>query len=183
MGKVIEAILGKLQEGSEMTADLLTIVLAGKSGYRREATRSFKYGPRRFKKDWAALYRERQKFYSLLNKLKREGLVVKKKKGNESVWNITSKGINELARQRGYKKQRGSAVVIVSYDIPEKLRTKRYWLRSCLLALDFSPLQKSVWIGNTELPEEFLRDLRTKNLIPYVHLFSVSKRGTIEHTA
>lgn len=191
MGKIIEALLEKIQEGTELTRDLLEIVLAGKSGYGREAARSFRYGPRGLKKNWADLYRKRQLFYSLLNKLKRDGLIVKKKKGNYTAWRITTKGARKLTAMhdpgrisggipmQSYIKDKSKEVTIISYDVPEKMRKKRHWLRSNLLALDFSPLQKSVWVGMTEIPEEFWVDLRAQDLIPYVHLFSVNKQGTI----
>lgn len=192
MGKIVESILEKLQEGAELTADLLTIALAGKSGYRYEASRSSRYGPRKFKEDWSDWYKKRQIFYSLLNKLKREGLVVKKRGDKRSIWHITDKGIRKLFTMRNskrssggilmqnYTKNKRKEITIISYDIPEKIRKKRYWLRSNLLALGFASLQKSVWIGTTEIPENFLIDLRSLDLLSYVHLFTVNKQGTIE---
>lgn len=193
MGKVVEAILEKLQEGTELTADLLDIVLAGKSGYRHAAARSFRYGPRHFQHNWAEWYKERQTFYSLLNKLKREGLIVKKKKNSQTAWHITARGIKKLKDSRNTKrapggipmrsydgKNKSAGVTIIAYDIPEKIKSKRYWLRTNLYALNFAPLQKSVWIGTCGVPEEFLLDLRAQDLLAYVHILSVNSKGTLK---
>lgn len=195
MGKVVEKILEALQERAEITADLIDLVLAGKAGYYRQARQSFMYGPKSFKHDWAELYRNRQKFYSLLNKLKREGLVSKKKVESKTIWHITRGGLKKLKTfnhverrpggiiMREYVKKKAPAIVIVSYDIPEKERKKRYWLQENLISLEFSPLHKSVWIGTTAVPTEFIKDLRRQNILRCVHIFSVDRSGTIERAS
>ena len=33
--------------------------------------------------------------------------------------------------------------------------------------------------GNSVLPKEFIADLKKYEMLPYVHIFSVSKKGTI----
>lgn len=192
MSKIIERTLEVLQEKAEITADLIDIVLAGKTGYMREARRSFLYGPRKFKHDWAELYKKRQSFYSLLTQLKRDGLITKKKAGSSTFWHITRKGVNNFARRKQdhlrekeslprkkYFKNPRKELVIVSFDVPEKTRGKRDWLRSNLVSLGFEKLQKSVWIGTHGVPREFINDLRTINLLSCVHILSVGRRGTI----
>lgn len=190
MGKVVEKTLEILQEKAEITQDLIDIVLAGKTGYIGEARRSFLYGPKKFKTNWAEAYRRRQSFYSLLNQLKRDGLIKKKETDESSIWSITLKGMKrlsilkhakgqEILPKKHYPKGFKKELVIVSFDVPERERKKRDWLRSNLMALDFQKLQKSVWMGTSGLPQEFVEDLRTYGLIPYVHILSVNRRGTI----
>jgi len=69
---------------------------------------------------------------------------------------------------------------IVCFDIPEKERKKRRWIREELLSLEYQPLQKSVWVGFAPLPEDFFEDLDLLSLRDHIHLFSVGKKGTIE---
>ena len=63
--------------------------------------------------------------------------------------------------------------------MPEKERRKRGWLRGALRFLNFKMFQQSVWIGKNKIPEQFLFDLRQKNLLPYIHIMEVNKGGTV----
>ncbi len=190
MSKIVEKILEILQDQAENTVDLMDIMLSDRSPSYKKARHSIRYGPRQFKSDWAYVYRERQKFYSTLNELKRSGLVLKAKKDNKTSWEITQKGLNKLLKPKqlggtplkSYKSAKEVGLVIISYDIPERERNKRSWLRESLKNLEFSLLQKSLWVGHGGVPEEFIHDLRHNNLHRYVHIFSVSSSGTIEKT-
>ena len=73
--------------------------------------------------------------------------------------------------------------MIVSFDVPEKEKRKRGWLRSTLKNLGFRMLQKSVWIGKVKIPEAYLEDLKRLRLLSYIEIFAISKRGTIRHIA
>ena len=68
---------------------------------------------------------------------------------------------------------------LVIFDIPEKERRKRNILRVELVTYDFKMLQKSVWIGATPLPEDFIHKLDKLNLKNKVHIFSVQEYGTL----
>ena len=192
MATFTEKILDYLQLQAEDTLDLITILLSDRRTAIRKARYSLVHGPPTFKTNWAEKYRERQKFYSLLNQLKRDGLVGKKKSGKRSQWRITKKGARHLAllkgkphhiifEKRSYVKKNGP-LVIISFDIPEQERRKRLWLRTNLVALGFEMLQKSVWIGKIELPQEFMHDLKKYRVLSYVHIFSVNKSGSIAKT-
>ena len=69
------------------------------------------------------------------------------------------------------------------FDIPEKEKWKRVWLREVLGLCGFKMLQRSVWAGKNKIPEEFLADLRNFNMLEYVHIFEVSKKGTLKEIA
>lgn len=95
---------------------------------------------------------------------------MKKRKNKKTIWSITRKGLEKLKILKkknrktliNYSKEKSDKLIIVIFDIPEKERHKRNWLRSVLVSLDFKFLQESVWIGKTKIPEEFLNDLRNK---------------------
>ena len=196
MGKAIETILEILQRQAESTVELADIMFTDRSTSYRKARRSLLKAPPQFKTEWADWYRKRQTFYSLLNQLKREGLVKKEKRGNSSLWKITKRGILRLteARDKGkretlpmlsrkkYEAEKNNELAIVAFDIPERERKKRDWLRVHLAGLGFSSLQKSVWMGKVGIPEAFIKDLRDYEMIPYVQIFSVNKQGTIKKT-
>lgn len=132
--------------------------------------------------------KEKQKFYSLLSRLKKQGFVIKKIKDNKTFWKITNLGQKKLEKinnaiylpKINYKQEKSSDVVLIIFDIPEKERTKRAWLRSNLSALGFTLFQKSVWMGKNKLPEEFLKALAGLNLVNYVHILKITKTGTIK---
>ncbi|MEK7138274.1 MAG: CRISPR-associated endonuclease Cas2 [Patescibacteria group bacterium] len=124
---------------------------------------------------------EKQRFYNLISKLKREGLIEGKGK-----LKITSFGKEKLFKSKQsylinhhYRKMADETVKIVIFDIPEKERRKREWLRFSLVQLGFKMLQKSVWTGKVKIPEEFLEDLRFSKIDSFVHIFKAEKLGTI----
>lgn len=193
MSRVVEKILEALQFRAELTVDLLDSVLSDRKTFYRKTRRFYLQGPKEFKTDWAEWYRKRQSFYSLLNQLKRDGLIEKRGKQRNAIWHITSRGMDRLWHytaprerrpggipMRAYPKEKAPGVVIVAFDIPETQRKKRDWLRENLIALGLTLLQKSVWIGNTRMPQDFIKDLRMQGILPFVHIFSVDKQGTIK---
>lgn len=191
MSKVVEKILEALQGQAENAVDLFKIMATDRSTSYRRARRSLRYGPQQFKVDWADQYRERQGLHSLLNKLKREGFIKQGEKRRNAPWRITSSGIKKLVRlqngQRrdssplqGYEKKKSQKVIIIAFDVPERERRKRYWLRAALVALGFQKLQQSVWLGKVQIPQEFFTDLKNNGMLSYVHLFSITKGGTLK---
>lgn len=189
-GEIIPKILEILQAGAEATANLLNIFTSGYGESYRKMRRSIKYGPPQFKTDWAFEYRQRQQFYSLLNQLKNQGFIEKKENNKrKSVWKITKRGLEKLKLIKekknskkfviNYKKERDNKLKVVAFDVPEKERYKRAWLRAVLISLGFMLLQESVWIGKNKIPEEFIQDIRRQRMLSYVHIFEISKKGTV----
>ena len=80
---------------------------------------------------------------------------------------------------RDYPKLPSPSSIIISFDIPEKEKHKRAWLRSVLRNLDYKILHASVWIGNNALPKELLNDCKRMDMTNYIHIFSVFRKGTI----
>ncbi len=75
----------------------------------------------------------------------------------------------------------GNRFVIVTFDVPEKERRKRDWLRNSLAHLGLQMIQKSVWVGKIKLPRQFLDDIQALHLVQCVEIFEVSKTGTLQH--
>jgi DNA-binding PadR family transcriptional regulator len=192
--KKTEFVLDALNTVGKLSIDFIDAMMSDRAtSYRklRQMTNPFYY---EFKSIKRFNYREkqaieRQKFYNLLYKLQKQGLVKKCKKDKNSFWIITHNGKKKLKKIKqkekvfnidiNYKVEKDNDLKIIIFDIPEKNRKKRDWLRRNLLALDFSKLQRSVWMGGTKLPEEFLKELKNLSLMPYIEIFSVNKKGTI----
>ena len=69
--------------------------------------------------------------------------------------------------------------MVIVFDIPELRRKQRNWLRAELVALDFIPLQKSVWLGPAPLPKEFIKYLSETNLLQYLKFFKAAEEDII----
>ncbi len=132
---------------------------------------------------------KKQTLHELLYKLRKDGLVERKKKSGKIVLTITEKGKGALKKLQTrlkfslpkivYSKKPDIGVKIVIFDIPESERRKRGWIRSALRHFNFKMLQQSVWIGKLKLPNEFIDDLRKLNLQDCVEIFAVSKAGSL----
>ncbi len=187
-----ERVLALLQSSAEVVADILDDLQLSSGEFQRKYKRSlFGRRSRRFQQDWAEWYRRRRIYISMLSRMKKQGLIQKRRHENGG-WAITQKGIARLKR---IKKERSNLnslrtahftpsmskeVVIISFDIPEREKAKRRWLREALKSLSFSFLHKSVWIGTKGVPKEFMDALQERRLLPYVHIVGVKKSGTLE---
>lgn len=182
-GKKIKEILTILAGGALATLEILDEFWP--TGF----TKSYAHNRSAFfKKSKADIdIAELQRFYNLLNYLKREGFIEKKQAHNNVFWKITSNGLNKLGlikeKTTNYQIHNDGKLKIVVFDVPEKERRKRAWLREALKMLGFKMLQQSVWMGKNKIPEQFLFDMRQKNLLPHVHIIEVSKGGTVRELA
>jgi CRISPR/Cas system-associated endoribonuclease Cas2 len=133
----------------------------------------------------------RAKFNSLLYKLERDGLIEKKKDERKKlIVGLTPKGKARLLLLKTrrakslpatlYKKFDADKFIIVIFDIPEKERRKRNWLRLALKSLELKMIQKSVWMGKVKLPKTFLEDLKRLRLVDFVEIFEISKTGSLK---
>ncbi len=117
-----------------------------------------------------------------LSRLKKQKLISNK----DSVWNITPLGkeillkknsaITLFAKEKPKLKQVKQTIVV--FDIPEKKRKYRDWLRHELIGFGFEFIQQSVWFG-PKLPKEFILYLDEQKLLPYVRFFKVKEDDLI----
>lgn len=127
----------------------------------------------------------KQRFRNILSKLKREGLIVVENQN----FALTPKGkrkLEQLASRKimppnSYDAEHSEFVTIVSFDVPEKERRKRNWLREALRNMDLVMVQQSFWMGKVKIPEDFLYDLRRLDLLDAVEIFQVTKGGTLKN--
>ena len=135
--------------------------------------------------------REYQRYATMMYKLERDGLIVKKRKGAQTKVSLTSAGSKKLALllerrkdsalKTSYSPAASQQFTIVAFDIPERDRKKRGWLRAVLKHLGFSMIQKSVWIGKVKIPEELIEDMKKMRMLEFVEIFEISRTGSLEH--
>ena len=196
---ITEHILDYLQNGAETTVDLIddlldTFLTSRPESYRRARAgmkNIKKQTPVRFKKQWSEIYRRKSSFYALLSKLKKDNLIEKTKSNGVTWWRITKKGENRNLREKNRlssppntpwlnQVKKSKAVTIISYDIPEKLRLQRFWMREVLKLMGFSMIHRSVWVGTALIPKGFLKELERREIIDCIQIFEVTKGGTLE---
>ena len=195
--KVLE-ILSKGALGLENVADRL---LTPGFGYKGRLTRNqiqalYKRRRERIRRYFTEeeLLREKHKVAVLMSRFKKAGLVKGAiSKSKKSIWKITTVGLAECLRLKkklerttkeklpivNYKVIKSKHPIVVIFDVAEKEKYKRVWLRFVLANFSFRMLQKSVWIGNNQLPPEFIEDLRRLKLFDSVKVFSVFEEGSI----
>lgn len=134
---------------------------------------------------------EEKRFYTLLAKLRKEGIIKKQGIGVRAICNLTNNGLKKLLNyaeqkhfinlpKRKYAVKKIADRTLVIFDIPESLKYYRNWIRHQLIAIGFSMLQKSVWIGDYQIPSDFIYDLKELNLLQYIHIFVVAKSGSLD---
>ena len=65
--------------------------------------------------------------------------------------------------------------LLLIYDIPEGKKKERDWFRRQLKNFDFVMIQKSVWVGPSPLPEEFLAYLKRIGLQKEFKTFKLAR--------
>ncbi len=66
--------------------------------------------------------------------------------------------------------------IIIIFDIPEKQRKIRNWLRNQLKIWDFEMVQQSVWVGKGPLPRKFTDHLKMLGVHKNVKMFSIIQK-------
>jgi len=68
--------------------------------------------------------------------------------------------------------------LIVMYDIPSSKRKERNWFRRHLIKFGYIMVQKSVWVGPSPLPKEFIKYVKEIGLKKELKTFRLSKSYT-----
>ncbi len=112
-----------------------------------------------------------------LKRLEEQGLI--RKEAKKKIYILTEEGeeLIEYIKDRYdvLNKKWDRKMRVVVFDIPEKNKYLRVWVRSELGLLDFKELQKSVYVGKFPLPESFYEDLFKFELNRNVFIFIVSE--------
>ena len=187
---ITEFVLDLLQSGAETSAELFVMMLKSRPDSYRRARRGLAGAPGiRFEKRWSEMYRKRKNFNSVISKLKRDGLISSKKDvaTKKFRWYLTEEGKQAYSDKKKALRSlqwlrnpaSSSVVTVISYDIPEFYSRERAWLREILRLLGFGLAHKSLWIGMVRIPREFIQELERRGIREYLHIFEVTKRGTL----
>jgi|SRR3989344_2834632 len=65
--------------------------------------------------------------------------------------------------------------LIVMYDIPHSLKKERDWFRRHLIRFEYIMIQKSVWVGPSPLPRDFLNYLKEIKIGDNLKTFKLAK--------
>ena len=65
--------------------------------------------------------------------------------------------------------------LIVMYDIPSNMRKERDWFRYHLKKFDYIMIQKSVWVGPSPLPKDFLNYVKSIGLLNQLRTLKLAK--------
>ena len=130
------------------------------------------------------LFRSIVEFRNYIASLRRQGLVVR---GESGYVRLTVMGHKLAVSDRPFSFLKRYSInidspkvlVMVIFDIPEKHRRRRDWLRFHLKNLGFRLIQASVWLGPTALPEAFVKDIKMYGMDQWVHIFPLDRTGTI----
>ena len=128
-----------------------------------------------------------QRFRVMMHRLRKDGLIentaegigvrITKKAKKLLTETLTKSGVT--FPERNYTKEKSHTITLILFDIPERYRKKREWLRGALRMLGFELLQRSAWIGSVGVPKQFLKDIRDMKINEYVDIVSIAKSGTI----
>ena len=182
----VSKILDILQGGAEASILIFDALMSSKrEGYRK----LHNYNPGQYTgDDWSEIYKEKQKLWSTLNRLKRDELIEK----NKNLWKITKDGLlklkeckkeceqNEIKSIILNKSKLSQNIVVVSYDIPKIRRNERLWTIEILKILGFEMIHQSFWIGKIKLPQEFLEELKKRGILDCFRFFEINKTGNLK---
>lgn len=188
-GDISYKILSALSDSAVNVGDLFSVIVA--AGYGASVSQlNFRLEKRRRFRETARVKNEdirvvRARYSSIVFKLKRDGLILV----DDREAKITKNGLAKLVSLKNrkaielpmvsYEKETAKIFTIVAFDIPEKDRRKRAWLRRALAELGLEMIQRSVWLGKVKIPESFIRDMAELKILNYVDIFEITKAGTL----
>ncbi len=124
---------------------------------------------------------------TMLWRLKQQGLVERVgETKSRMAWQLTGAGkkhLEQAAQDAPTVRKSDGIARLVIFDVPERERTKRNIIRAELVGCGFRQLQKSVWMGNHPLPQDFITLVDDLGLAGKVHIFSIRETGTISGLA
>lgn len=111
---------------------------------------------------------------TILWRLQKKGLVTKK----EGHYKLTLQGlkvVNIFQKKEIKEHQWDGKWRLIMFDIPEKRRDERHWLRFQLLIWDYRPLQKSVFIGKQPIEEDVYSEIIARGLNQFIRLITIGE--------
>jgi DNA-binding transcriptional regulator PaaX len=158
----------KRESFSESITDLIIATLGSARSTHRFRSILFECKLKRYKKESirVALYKLRSNNYV---------------KNSELGWSLTETGKKFIKNRYllGYIQspfeKNSPANTIISFDIPEKNRKIRNWLRNQIKIFGYKMLQQSLWLGPGPLPASFFKRLEDLNIRKNIKTFRIKK--------
>jgi predicted transcriptional regulator len=190
-GDLIFSILEKLGDSATNSIDLFCAYLNAGYGANIKKINYELYKIRQGKKiNNNKIKKDKDRFNKFIFSLKKDGLIEKKGTGSDAIFYITKKGVNKFKKIKetnnyflpeiNYLKPEGNVVILISFDVPEKRRKERNWLRGVLNYLEFKQIHQSVFVGKGKLPKNFIDDLKDLKLFDFIEIIEVGKMGTLK---
>jgi len=116
-------------------------------------------------------------YRSTLSRLHKKGLIDKK----SGRWFITKYGEKyfednkKLLTFNSPFRTSSPRNLLLMFDIPESRQGERKWLRQHLVKFNYQMIQKSVWVGPSPLPKEFISYLKEIDLDSCIKTFKLAK--------
>ena len=119
---------------------------------------------------------------SMISYIKKNNLMTQSDKG----WHLTPAGKNYMKKKEDSLQQfecnftqEAPKNLIVMFDIPETKKAEREWLRWHLKKFNYEMIQKSVWVGPSPLPKEFMDYIEKIKLKNTIKTFKLAKSYNI----
>lgn len=114
-----------------------------------------------------------------LNRLRVKGFI----KNDYGKYSITKKGREYFKNMRGkvlrnFKsdlKKSDPKNLLIMFDVPESKKAERNWFRKHLIKFNYFMVQKSVWVGPSPLPKEFVAYVKEIGLQSSVKSFKMAR--------
>ena len=104
---------------------------------------------------------------------------------NDSYVKITKQGQNYLINKNSILKSFEFSIgkndkrdLLVLFDIPEEQRKERTWFRRHLIKFGYIMIQRSVWVGPSPLPKEFINYTKEIKIKDCIKTFKLAKSYT-----
>jgi DNA-binding transcriptional regulator PaaX len=128
--------------------------------------------------------KKRYQYYSALYRLKKKKFI--EKDGED--WKVLQEGRSYFQKRKACLHYFDSPFekkpiknLLLMFDIPETEKIKRNWLRSQLGRFGYTMIQKSVWVGPSPLPPEFIRYLKEIKIFSQIKTFKLAKGLSLIH--
>lgn len=110
-----------------------------------------------------------------ISRMQKHGLI--KKEGGKYILTFIGKNIAKyiLGRKKIFEKKWDKKYRVVIFDIPEKKKHLRNWLREELYLLKYEKLQESVFVGKFPLSRDLIEEINHKKIKKNVDYLLVEK--------
>jgi len=116
--------------------------------------------------------------YTALDRLEKQRFI----NLNNNTWHVTHAGRNWYSKKKErwtpdfldspFQRQSKKDLLVI-FDIPEKYKHKREWLREQLKIFGYEMIQRSVWVGPSPLPHSFMNVIHELKIDTHVRKFKI----------